>query len=157
MARLKIKSEPIDSYVYEVTQLGAVEGKRIYAQVLKMVLPALGAALKGRDLSGISKADVAGMALDEIAVALVRSLDGVDAIIETLAKTTDIYGPGFGDAGAPMWRNFDEHFAGKYLSLSKWFLFALKANFQDFIEGVASAGSILASINPAKVSPSQSP
>jgi hypothetical protein len=120
------------------------------------VLPALGAALKGRDLAGISKADVAGMALDEIAVALVRSLDGVDTIIETLAKTTDIYGPGFGDAGAPMWRNFDEHFAGKYLALSKWFMFALKANFQDFIEGVASAQSLLASMTP-KASPSQSP
>jgi hypothetical protein len=154
MARLKIKSEPIDGFTYEVTQLGAVEGKRIYAQVLKMVLPALGAALKGRDLAGISKADVAGMALDEIARALVGALDGLDPIIDAMMKTTDIYGPGFGDAGAPMARNFDDHFAGRYAAMTRWVLFALKTQLWDFFGDNASVQSMLAGLVAGKASPS---
>jgi hypothetical protein len=70
----------------------------------------------------------------------------VDAIIEELADATEITGPGFGDAGAPLKRHFDEHFAGSYLAMYKWLAFALKANFADFFEGTGSAAQFAAKL-----------
>ena len=151
--RQKLKSDPIDGFVYEVTQLGAMDGKRLYAQVLKIALPALGAAFKGQNLSEASQADVASMALDEVATTLAGSLDGLDPMIETLARTTDITGPGFGDAGAPLMKNFDDHFAGRYAAMTKWLMFALKVNLLDFFDGKASVANMLAGL-VAKASPS---
>lgn len=167
MARQKIKSDDIDGFQYEVMQMGAVEGRKVYAQVLKIVLPAIGAALTGRDMSSISKADVAGMALDEVARALAMGLDTIDPIITTMARWSDIYGPGFGDqpdalgrpvapAGAPLTPNFDEHFAGRYAAMTRWLLFALKVQLWDFFDGKASVQSMLAGLAAAKASPSQS-
>ena len=146
MARQKIKSEPIGGFTYEVTQLGAVEGKKLYVQVAKIVLPAMGAALKGRDIKSITKDDLAGFAWDEVAKALVTSLDGIDPIIDSMMRSTDVYGEGFGPEGAPLARNFDDHFAARPMAMLQWLVFAVKANLADFFDGEMGGASLFAGL-----------
>jgi hypothetical protein len=56
----------------------------------------------------------------------------VDEIMELMSQHTDIFGPGFGDQGAPLDKNFDDHFAGRYKAMYRWLVFAVRANFSDF-------------------------
>jgi hypothetical protein len=53
-----------------------------------------------------------------------------------MSQNTEIYGEGFGDAGAPLSRNIDDHFAGRYDAMLEWFMFALEVNFSGFFGGL---------------------
>ena len=133
--RKKEKSPAIDGFEYEVTQLGAIEGKRLLVTLSKIVLPALGAGIKDAP-DDLTKLSLSKLKLDlgSALSALVSSADvaAVDGIVNKLAETTEVYGPGFGDAGAPLMRNFDDHFAGRYESMVKWLGFALRVNYGGF-------------------------
>jgi len=145
MARKKLKSGDISGYRYVVTQLGAIDGKRIADEFMRVLLPVLTELLSGLPAVEISSVQqlvdkmldyvrperVRG-AIDIILKALPQSR--VEEIIEQMAKHTDVLGPGFGDAGAPLWRNFDEHFAGTYKAMFQWLAFAIKVNFADFFD-----------------------
>lgn len=143
MARTKVKSGDIGGYTYEVVQLGATAGLRMSAELIKILAPSLGALAGNADLTGGIKSAIGGhlkpKALEDAARALASSLDStkVQAIVKELADTTEIWGPGFGDAGAPLSMHFDDHFAGKYVNLGRWLAFALKVNFSDFFDGLS--------------------
>jgi len=156
--RKKIKSEPIDGFTYEVTQLGAVEGRRMLVRISKIVLPTLGALIKDADFGRLSDLNIADIDIDSAAKALVEAVDAdsVDKIIESMSGITEIWGPGFGAAGAPMAHHFDDHFAGRYAAMLRWLAFALKVNFSDFFDGKGSVAKLAASLRSPEVA-SESP
>lgn len=142
MAREQIRSPVIDGYQYVVRQLGARTGRKIADELFRALLPALielaasGDDKKGVKLESIIEGLTAASARNAIEIAL-KALPParVDALIDTLAGLTDIYSPGsdeFGDSGAPLSRQFDDHFAGRYKAMYQWLVFALKVNFADF-------------------------
>lgn len=155
--RKKVKSEAIDGFTYEVTQLGATDGQRLLVKLSKILLPAVGALVKGSDAK-IADMDLASVDIDSAAKALAASLspDEFDAIAASMSASTEIWGPGFGDAGAPMPRHFDEHFAGRYVAMLKWLAFALKVNFADFFDGKGSVAGLVAGLR-SQGAPSASP
>lgn len=150
MARLKIKSGDIAGFRYVVTQLPGTEGRRWADELGRAVLPAIIELLD--TLPAVDKKEItikkivelinvqqAKSAVSTILAALPSHR--VDALIDDLSKSTEIYGPGFGDSGAPMSvdlngrqmnDNFNEHFAGRYKAMYQWLGFALKVNFADF-------------------------
>ena len=162
MARERIKSHDIDGYQYIVTQLGAVQGKRLATELARAVLPALAQLLgdsklelpkdKGEKDALLTRV-LESISADQVQGALKLALDALpqarlEAIIGVMSDSTDILGPGFGEAGAPMNKNFDEHFAGRYRAMTKWLAFALKANFADFFGGSEQVGEVVADLQP---------
>jgi hypothetical protein len=142
MARQKIKSGDIAGYRYVVTQLGAIEGRKWADELGRAVIPAIVEVLSSlpeetkkkkvtiEDVIGAVGIQQARSGLDVILTGLPSAR--FDTLIGLLSENTDIYGPGFGDAGAPLARNFDDHFAGRYKAMFQWLAFALKVNFVDF-------------------------
>jgi hypothetical protein len=142
MGRDKIKSEPIDGFVYEVHQLPATKGEEIGAELMAMMLPMIG-ALAGEgnssvEVKSVGDLDLRALGLKAAAEVIAASLAGkqLRVIRALMAEHTEIFGEGFGDAGAPMSRNFDDHFAGRYDAMIEWFLFALEVNFGGFFGGL---------------------
>lgn len=168
MGREKKTSPEIDGYKYEVTQLGAIDGRKMLEQLTLMALPGLGALLGSPALSkaenlaaGLAGVDVAELDLAAFAQAMVKSTDpnALNAMMDQLAQTTAIYGTGFGDGGAPMSRHFDEHFAARYDAMMKWFGFALWVNFGSFFGAEGSVEELvgkLRSLGRPSASPSTS-
>jgi hypothetical protein len=120
------------------------------------LLPAVGALVKGSDK--VADLDLASVDIDSAAKALAASLslDEFDAIVASMSASTEIWGPNFGDAGAPMPRHFDDHFAGRYVAMLKWLAFALKVNFADFFDGKGSVAGLVAGLR-SQGAPSASP
>jgi hypothetical protein len=142
MARDKVKSEPIDGFVYEVTQLPATKGEEIGADLIGMVMPLLG-ALAGEgsgeiSIESVSDLDLRALGLKAAADVFADKLTGprLREIRKIMAEHSEIYGDGFGDAGAPLSRNYDDHFAGRYDAMLEWFLFSLEVNFSGFFVGL---------------------
>jgi hypothetical protein len=143
MARKSETSEPIDGFRYKVRQMGATEGVETLTKITKLMLPSIGAvASKDTNLSQIMESDIGGEEIGNIAARLAANLavDDVQEILKKLAFCTEIFGPGFGDGGAPLDVHFDDHFAGEYGAMIKWATFALKVNFGNFWSGLAVRG-----------------
>jgi len=135
-------SEAIGGYRYKVRQLGTSDGLGVLTQIARMILPSAGAVVGGGSIQELMNSSLDGDKFAKIATQLATSLNGSDVnqIIQKLAAHTDILGPGFGDAGAPLDVHFDDHFAGRYRDLVKWAQFALKVNFANFLSGLVPGG-----------------
>jgi hypothetical protein len=146
--RKKLRSEPIDGYTYEVTQLPAREGRRILVQLMKILAPTLGALLKNADTDKLDNIDLTNVDLEGAARALSEAADVrvFDELSDSMASATEVWGAGFGDAGAPLTHHFDDHFAGRYAAMLRWLGFALKANFADFFVGKGSVKKLVESL-----------
>lgn len=152
MARDKIKSEPIDGFVYEVHQLPATKGEELGAELIAMIVPMLGALAgegKGEAKVGsVGDLDLGSLGLRAAAEAFATAVTSpkLRNIRKLMAEHTEIYGPGFGNAGldagpgdgdgGPLSKNYDDHFAGRYDAMIEWFLVALEVNFKDFFGGL---------------------
>jgi hypothetical protein len=137
--RKKTKSDPIDGFVYEVTQLPAREGRGILVALTKVIVPTLGAAIPGAvGASSLADVDLSDINFDSLAHTLAESLDEsmFARVCDAMVGTTEVWGEGFGDAGAPLVKWFDDHFAGRYLAMLKWLAFALRCNFLDFFDAL---------------------
>lgn len=165
MGREKKTSPEIDGYKYEVTQLGAIDGRKMLEQLTLMALPGLGALLgspalskAGKLPSGVSGVQVSEFDLAAFAQAMVKSTDPntLNAIMDQLSQTTAIYGTEFGSGGAPMPRHFDDHFAARYDAMMKWFGFALWVNFGSFFGAGGSVEELVGKLR-SLARPSASP
>jgi hypothetical protein len=153
MGRKKEKSDPIGGFRYEVRQLPATEGLEIMTDLSQQILPSLGeifkkvsgipGGLKGLSFETLVSTHEGGDVLAAAAKYMVANLSGekVLKIVRAMVGCTEIYGPGFGDAGAPMSSHFDEHFAGRYGELVRWLAFALQVNYGNFLNGLELGGS----------------
>jgi hypothetical protein len=144
MARKSKMSETIGGYRYKVRQLGATDGLEVLTDLSKLLLPSLGAIIGGGKtaVSSLMNAEVDGAAFGDAAEHIAKNLttNSVRDIVAKFAEVTDIYGPGFGDQGAPMDAHFEDHFAGRYSELLQWLRFALDLNFGSFLQGLGMGG-----------------
>lgn len=141
MARHAETSPDIDGFTYRVTQLRVTEGLEIMTELTKMILPSVG-TIAGEGLSNLLEADLSSDKFSRVATHLATSLTSakVKKTVDALARSTEIFGPGFGDGGAPLDKHLDTHFAGRYGELISWLVFALKVNYGNFTEGLVKGG-----------------
>lgn len=145
---LKEHKFSIDGHDYQLTQLGAIQGRRIWLKLLHV----LAAPLKELAQQETFNQSAGVMAL----AALVQSLD--DATTEELYA---VFGQTCRVRNGEKWplldeTQFDLHFAGRYISMSKWLGECLRFNFAGFL-GDTSLGSIVALASKATGSKSTSP
>jgi hypothetical protein len=145
--------------VYHVTQFGARHGGRVLVRLLKMIGGAAGEALKSE---GDFDMNVVGNVVANLAETV--SENDFDYLCDTFAVATEVEING---KSVPLSTEgvFDVHFAGAYIELGQWLLFAVEVNFGSFL----GAGGILkratdgarpasaAAANAASASPSISP
>lgn len=141
MARHSETSPPIGDYRYRVTQLGVTQGLEVMAELAKMLLPGMGGMASG-GLGKILQADTGSQQFAMAATKLAQAIDSakVQKVVKVLAKTTAVFGEGFGDAGAPLDIHLEDHFAGRYGELVGWMKFALEVNYGNFFEGLKNSG-----------------
>lgn len=147
MAR-KQKSVAIDGWTYEITQLGAVEGRELavtFIKVLGRFAPMIASATKAsKDETGLTKAaalELVEELVGEIAPAL-QTLDPkeLDPLWDAFARSTQVRGKD-GKTREPLQDVFDDHFAGEYYAMVQFFIEAAKLNFGDFLSrALAKAG-----------------
>lgn len=151
----KPRTKTIDGKEYTVAILNARQGYSMYLEIAKMVGPALADASASVDLNkgakGLMDAD-AGTFLARAVGLLAGGLNSqqVMSIVNTLAENTLVN-------DMPLHRILDDHFAGDFIGMTKWLLFALEANFGNFSESlqdlVKRGEALMASKRPS-VSPS---
>ncbi len=138
----------VDGDEYELTQLGSLEGRKIWLRILKAiscVITELAAA------EHIDEKATAGAA-----ASLVQNLDEetFEILCNAFAKRTRLV------QGAKMplldGAIFDVHFAGRYVTMTKWVGECLVFNFANFFEG-SSLESTIAQLRTLATSRSKSP
>jgi hypothetical protein len=124
------KSKAIGGHTYEVTQLNALQGRRVFTRFAKIAMPAV-AALKGGSDS-VEEAFTNGLAVfaDRI------TEDDLDFFCDAFAPSTSVKDENTGKA-PKLSDVFAVHFAGKYDEMLKWLYFCLEVNFSSFFEGLA--------------------
>lgn len=146
MAATKIMREPkskiIDSNEYTVSMLPARSAYAMYADIVKMVGPAMASSVANQGASDgtVLDADVASL-LTKVVGHMTGLLEvpKVMAIIDKLSAVSLVN-------GMPLHKVLDEHFAGDFIGLNKWLLFALEANFgnfSDFLPDLVARGSAI--------------
>jgi len=122
------------------------EGWKIGWHLMNIMLPSVLSLIKGNmSLDQIMNSKMDGkdgaMIQDIVSkISFAIDADYLLKIAKTFAEYTDVIGEGeagkFGDAGAPLKVHFDDHFAGRYLDMLRWFWFAMKLNFASFTDGL---------------------
>lgn len=123
MQMLKTKDVVVDGVKYSFTQLGAVNGRKLWLKLLKALAPAI--------------ADLAGMeSLDEKAIgAVVTLVQGLDEsthelLCEELGKSCRFHE---GENRPLVSDFFDFHFAGRYWQMELWIVEGVTFNFASFL------------------------
>ena len=125
----------IDGHEYNIRQLGALEGRRLWLKLLQV----LAAPLKS--LAGAGKFDEATLA--QALAAVVENLDD-----RTAEELYEVFGRNCEVKEGDRWPQltgviFDTHFAGRYVAMSQWLGECVVFNFAGFFEGM-SLGKISA-------------
>lgn len=132
MAR-KNKKITIDGHEYNMTQLGALQGRDLWLKLLQVI---------AEPMQVLANAD--GLTEATATRAIAKALQSLDR--ETLAEMYQVFGASCEVRVDERWPKltdviFDEHFSGRYVSMSKWLLESVVFNFADFL-GDISLGKI---------------
>lgn len=137
---IKTESKEIGTrgYTYTVKQFGAREGGRMLVRLAKMLGKPVGDAVSAGESLDIR---VAGSVIGGLAESVTE--DEFDRLCTSFAKCSTVHG---GDAEQPAQLQygrkaiplsdssiFDLHFAGAYVELVGWLMFALEVNFGSFL------------------------
>jgi hypothetical protein len=136
MARQEVRFE-VDGETYKLTQLGALEGRRIWLRLLKVLVhPIRSLATAGR-LNESALVDALALAVENLDEATAEALYiafgkacSVRVVNEAGEKWPTLEGV-----------VFDNHFAGNYVAMSQWLGQCVVLNFGNFIGG-NSLGSL---------------
>lgn len=117
----KTESKVIGDFEYEVTQMGAVQGRKVFARLAKTIGPLLAASAGAKpDLEKIF-GDMLGNIEPEL----------VDFVCDSFAPFTTVT---MQDGKKPRLSDiFDMHFAGNYQDMVNWIMFAMQVNFKTFL------------------------
>ncbi len=129
------KTVKVGEHEYQITQLGALEGRKIWHKLVTILAPILAnlSAAKTLDKETISSAvNTLMVELDE---------PTFEMLCKTFAKRCRIRN------GADKWPEmddtaFDQHFAGDYIGMTQWLGECLVYNFANF-SGDASLGKLI--------------
>ena len=121
---------------YTITQLGAVEGRKLYKKLITSLGPLLREAFSGIKADNDAEALVLGLvlrAIEDLPLELFEELcDSFSSVCifktaaMSLAIPLDTQG------------QFDELFAGDYGTMTSWLMANLKLNFASFLGGKAT-------------------
>lgn len=150
----------IDGWVYETTQMGSKEGRRLLVRLYKLAGPAVAEFL--RSLGAEGKKQVTGLGdigteaiADVIAeLSVMITPDEFDHIVDTLARKTRVSQDGqkwqkLEDVSEMLW-------AGSHSTTFKFIAFALGANYADFFGGLDNLRSFVSKAAMESQSKSQS-
>lgn len=130
---LQEKRVTIDGHEYNIKQLGALQGRKVWLKLLHVLVAPL------RELS--TSSDLNEKA---IAGALAAAIDTLDE--KTAEELYEIFGQHCELHSGEKWPKldgpvFDIHFAGRYLSMTKWLWECISFNFAGFL-GDTSLGKM---------------
>ncbi len=140
MAR-KTERVTIGGSQYQITQLGAVEGRGLYKKFVTAIGPLLREVISGGALDKLiavgDEENGSSRALQVIAPLLIRALEIVppelfEEMCNRFAPCCKV-GSGITSAGQPMMLEmseamFDQHFAGDYASMTAWLGHCVRVN-----------------------------
>lgn len=118
----KTETRVIDGCSYEVTQLGAISGSRVFIRVLKLLGPLFAGGGKldlGRVFENLNETDF-------------------EYLCNAFKPVTMVTGQG------ELQGIFDIHFTGRYLAMMQWLWFCLELNYGDFLKGSSLTGALKA-------------
>lgn len=166
------KTVAIDGFTYELTMLGAREGRRVLARLVQMAAPMLDEFAKmptlGKDtLTALADASKTSDAAAEKAEGLLRVLagaasktlieglspDAVDYLCDAFSsKTVVMLEQGSMSLAGNNGANFDIHFAGggaAYMRMTRWLIECARFNFADFLGGAPDTGRNAPAVTPS--------
>lgn len=132
----------IDELKIDVYMLPPKQARTMLLEMTKIVAPLLGALgdMRGglRGLLATELNDISTDRFQQLAVLLSDKLDPkmIDAHMNALAEVTQV-------DGVTLSKTFDLTFRGKLGTMFKWYGFALKVNFADFMGALGNAQSLL--------------
>ena len=142
MRDTQIKQLGSRGYSYHVNQFGAREGGRIGIRLMKMIGGVVGTAVEGASLQagddGQVEVDIMSIGMGTVGkmitnLATTVSEADYDYLCDVFTKTSAVSG---GEYSEPMPLAaegvFDLHFAGEYVELGQWLVFAIEVNFGRF-------------------------
>lgn len=139
-----VKEKVIGGHRYEVTLLGAKQGRAMLVRLMRSLGPATAGFIEGTlhakgDIT-VSLASGASDAIRELSQRITEA--DFAAISDELARFTVVH---LDAEHAPkLDAIFEEHFVGRYDVMLQWFAFGLEANFSSFFAGTASDKATLA-------------
>jgi len=132
----------IDGTVYQVTQLGTRLGRKHLVTLLKFIGPGIGTFIgslgrapgSGDAALEAGLAAGAGEALHELSGRL-NEAQLVEVMDDFAKYTVVVVSP---ELSPRLLDIFEDHFAGRYDLLARWFMFCLQINYQSFFVGADS-------------------
>jgi len=140
----EVKTKQIGEFQYRVKQLSDPAGMRLFTRLMKILIPAIGAGLKGvpSDGQNIKIAEMTTGAVGDAIIAMAHEMteDDFMYLYDTLA--TDSQFSQDGQAWFPMTSD-STHWSGRYLQKFQWMAFALEVNYADFLGGNDAIGRLV--------------
>ncbi len=131
MARVN-KTRKIGEHGYEVTQLGAIEGRKVFARLAQLMGGMVGALAAGGKPNPVD-------AFKSFAEAMTPEV--MDYFCDTFTKVTQIHKT---DGKVLFLKDvFDDHFADNYGEMVEWLTFCLEVNFASFLGGAGGLSALL--------------
>lgn len=153
MAGLKVQRVTVDDVTYELTQLGAREGRRVLARLLSVAGPIVGELANIPSLAHGKKAGEKGEISEVVLARVIQKAaealdpDTLDYVCDAMMGTCGIVAGGASVVKLSQ-GVFDLHFAGRYTHQMKWLWACLSFQFSDFLDALprilprdAAAGS----------------
>lgn len=131
MAGLKNETRQIGSYSYKVTALNALDGRKAFVRLVKLVGPAISAFGAGNSNDDLLK----GLST------FASNLDEADFefFCNKFSPVTDVSGGELGEQPRTLEKVFMTHFSANYFEMCEWLAFAFEVNFSSFFAGAAEA------------------
>lgn len=146
-----VRSDNIDGFQYEVFMLDPLAAADMLADLSNILAPVIGAATNILATGDVSIRDILDGGIEGIGDQLGMTLQNFFATFpkakqrEFMAQLSAISTVVMPDGATPKLNSvFKAHFRGRTMSMYKWFLFALKAQFSDFFSSVTDATSLSA-------------
>jgi hypothetical protein len=119
---LETVTKEIEGTTYEVRQLDAVKGRKVFVRFAKLIAPALAEIQGQKDPNA---------ALGRVVSTFAAGIDEetLDYFCDAFAPTTCIVE---GAKKPELSKVFALHFAGKYFELVQWLVFCFEVNFGSF-------------------------
>ena len=131
MARTN-KTKQIGNHGYEVTQLGAREGRRVFARLAQLMGGMVGELAAGGKPNPVAAFTSFAEAIDP---------EVMDFFCNTFEPLTQIHMP---DGKVLLLKDiFDHHFADNYGEMVEWLTFCLEINFASFLGGAGGLAGLL--------------
>ncbi len=130
----KQQSIAIEGFTYELSQMGAVEGRALVLLFLKLLgrfAPLFMSAQKGLGADAI---EAIGSAINTV------DAKELEPLWDAFARHTQVRGKD-GKTRMNLHEVFDEHFAGEYFAMVRFFVESARLNFGDFLDKALAQAS----------------